>query len=254
MIRPTVAEHRRRVKRVSAAGVSVQQDAEREHVGACVDRSSVDLLRRHVGRRAHDGAWNGCERPRRAIRLFDARQAEIEDLQPPGGGAHDVFRLEIPVDDAGGMRRRERFCEFQCRARDIGGGRSCARLDLVAQRAAVDELRGDVERAVDFLERVHGADTWMRQPRGRARFPSQPLALPWIAEQMGSQDFQRHLAAQPRVRREIDATHAATSELANDRVTADRGSRRQRLLVDEELRRELIDSQLQKLAARSSGA
>jgi hypothetical protein len=49
----------------------------------------------------------------RAIRLLDAREAEIENLQPPGGGAHDVLRLEIPVDDTRGVRRRERFGELQ---------------------------------------------------------------------------------------------------------------------------------------------
>ena len=49
--------------------------------------------------------------------------------------------------------------------------------DLVPQRLAVDELGGDEQLAVQFLERVDGADAGMRQRRRRPRFAAQPLAL-----------------------------------------------------------------------------
>ena len=74
-----------------------------------------------------------------------------------------------------------------------------ARANLFAERVAVHELAGDVEFAVDLLERVDGADAGMGQRRGGARFAAQPLALRRIARQVRRQRLERHRPSQPRV-------------------------------------------------------
>ena len=38
----------------------------------------------------------------------DAREPEIEHLHVAVGADHDVLRLDVPVDDAGGVRRGQR--------------------------------------------------------------------------------------------------------------------------------------------------
>jgi hypothetical protein len=239
------------------AGVLVQQHAEREHVGARVDRLSVDLFRRHIRRRADDHAGLGhvCDRVRSAWRAcadavawFDnARETEVEDLQAAVTRAHHVFGFEIAVDDAAAVRLGERGRQLARGRNDVLRGRPGARLDLLAQRVTVDELGHDVQLAADFLERVHGADARMRQRRGGARLAAQSLAMRVARQQMGNERLQRDRTIETRIRGQVDATHPAAADFAHDPVRPDGGARRQRF-VAEQLRDRLGDRPREKTA------
>ena len=146
-------------------------------------------------------------------RRLETREAEVQDLQPPVARPHDVFRLQIAMDDAARVRFGEGARDLPGRPHDVGRRRPLRRCDLVAERGAVDEFGDDEQLVVDFLERVDGADARMRQRRGRPRFAPQPLPLHRIARQMRRQRLDRDLPPEPRVRREVHAPHAAAAEL-----------------------------------------
>ena len=88
--RATVAERRRRGERMHAARVFVQQHAEREDVGARVDRQAVDLLRRHVGRRADQHAG---QRHRAAPRRDAARRRFAPGRSRESSGGRRASRM-----------------------------------------------------------------------------------------------------------------------------------------------------------------
>src|SRR6185436_6367293 len=89
-----------------------------------IDRQSPSLLRTHVRSRAHNQSVCGfCERrPWRRGRPGNLGDAEIDNLDAAIARDHDVFRLEITVNDAA----------------------------LVRGRQSVGDLNGDVEELLDW--------------------------------------------------------------------------------------------------------
>ena len=75
----------------------------------------------------------------------------------------------------------------------------------------------------------------VRQRRRGTGLAAQPLALLRIADKMGRERLQRDGPAEPRVGREIHASHAAAAQLPDNRVRADDRARRQRLIVCHQL-------------------
>ena len=120
--------------------------------------------------------------------------------------------------------------------------------NLIAQRVALDELRGDVELAVELLQRIDGADAGMRQHRGGASLASQPLSMVRLAGQLRGERLERNGAAEPAVRGKIHAPHAAASDLADDGVGAKHRARLERVVVLEKMRNGFGDRLRQKRA------
>ena len=96
------------LERVGSGRHLVHEQAKGKEIGAKVDVVAPNLLGRHVGRRADQRAG---QRQPRVRQILHAGDAEIEDLHHAGVAAHDVFRLQIAMDDAvrmsGGQRPRE---------------------------------------------------------------------------------------------------------------------------------------------------
>ena len=80
-------------------------DAKGKEIGAAVDLTSTYLFGGHVPGRARRRARLGQPRHRRNVGVFDAREAEVEDLDVAVGAADQVLRLEIPVDDVARVGR-----------------------------------------------------------------------------------------------------------------------------------------------------
>ena len=111
---------RERCRRARSEQRLVQRDAEAELVRARVDRLAPELLGRHVRGRADDRAGLGHD-PDRQGRLVLAGLARVAATSScasrarpksmtrtePSFGDHHVLRLEVAVDDARGVRRRQ---------------------------------------------------------------------------------------------------------------------------------------------------
>ena len=143
-------DRRLAAKRARPGGHLVEHAPEREDVRAVVDRASLRLLGRHVANGAHDDSRRGPGRERRLFRgrgeerrlCAQLRQAEIQHLDVSACRNHQVFGLDVAVDDAGGVRGRQR----------VGGLHRVVEhlleiavrsIDQIAERHAVDQLHRD---------------------------------------------------------------------------------------------------------------
>ncbi len=94
-------------ERQRAAEHLVEQDAERENIGAVIDRAAARLLRRHVGDGAEDDIGIGSgDRDGVALageRRQQLREAEVDHLGVAVLGEHHVGGLEIAMHDALGV-------------------------------------------------------------------------------------------------------------------------------------------------------
>ena len=152
-----------------------QDDADRVEVASPIDGGSRCLLGRHVVGRADRNA--GGRELRGLVERF--RDAEVHELHHAlailGVGQHDVVRLQIAMDDAVPVNRRQRRRHLLEQRDRKAGLHAVATLDHVLQARAVDELHRDVQGAVGGLAEVgHPHDVGMVQCGRGARFPLKP--------------------------------------------------------------------------------
>ena len=112
LVHDRVQHRQRRIagERQSARQHLVEHDAERKDVGRRADGLAADLFRRHVRRRADDGALRGDARRglhlgRGLLRQRDVRKPEVEHLDVPVGPDHHVLGFDVAVHDAGARAR-----------------------------------------------------------------------------------------------------------------------------------------------------
>ena len=174
-------------------------------VAAGVQRLALDLLGAHVQRRAH-----GHPRPGQ-IEAFgvagEAGETEIGDFDFAGVGEHDVFRLDVAVDDAfvGGLRQRrgglphdrQRPAQFR---RPMPG-------EPLAEVQAADVFLDDVVQSVAVAHLVNLHDVGVDQGRRRLRLALEALQIRGIIGEFGLKDFDGDAAIQQALLAEIDLGH-----------------------------------------------
>ena len=89
------------VERQAIGQHPIEQDAERVDVAPSVDvrRSAAQLLRAHVGERAHQLSAHGLSSQPLHVRASRAGDPEVEHLRLAGVRHEHVRRLQIAVDD-----------------------------------------------------------------------------------------------------------------------------------------------------------
>ncbi len=231
-------------ERPRTGGRFVEEHTERERIRAAVDRTSLRLLRRHVGRRAHQppgdrlhrGGGLGVGAVRREPKLGEA---EVEHLHVPVGAKHDVGRLQVPMHDAARVCGGERTGQFE-RDLEEARGRTAARRYRVRQRPSLDEFhrqRGDgfsvrgacVDDAVDVgdvrvVERGQRSRFTLEAgvalvERARVWAPVSADARP--APDAGRQDLQGDVPPEPQFPGAIHLPHRAGAKHRNNLVAAE---------------------------------
>jgi hypothetical protein len=138
-------------KRPAARRRLVEHRADGEDVRPMVGGFALDLFRSHVGDGAEDDPLASLIAHRQGagmgvggfLRRGQLGQPEIQHLGEAVRGHHDVFRLEVAVHDAGGMR----FCQPLGCLRQIDQQRAQVRrsvVDLALERDPLDQLHRDV--------------------------------------------------------------------------------------------------------------
>ena len=212
----------------------VEKDSEPEDVGAPVDLAPLDLLGRHVRGAAED-------LPRRGdpLRVEELRDAEVGQLDVDafaglrarrvarrGGGAvleHDVLRLDVAVNDAGGVGVRQRREQLDSeRGGDLGRERAPL-FEHLAERRAANQLDDEVllglplRRDVEDLDDVRVAEL-----RDRLRLDVEAvLGLEGVA-QVRMNDLDGDVATKARVVRPVDGGHPAVADLLEHLVLRER--------------------------------
>src|SRR5258706_2049013 len=159
----------------------VENNTQGKDVGAAVDRLLQQDFRRHVSRRS-------AERPSavdgrvilRAENLFS--HAKIQNLDLPGGRKHDVFRLDIPVEDAaimGGNKSFSALTRDMQKFLELNGPRQA-----LPQRLPFHELHDEKELVLRLQEIVDRSHTRLIAHLRRAlRFLHETAAVQRIVAQ-----------------------------------------------------------------------
>ena len=210
-----------------AGGHLEQHHAHRKQVGARVHRATGSLLWGHVARRADKRARRfvlpeGVDRQ-------ELRHPEVEHLHQDAtvrlGGLdqHDVFGLEIAVDDPGVVQRANRLTDLPRDVDRVGHVQRVLALQLGAQRVAVDVLhrvrQASGRLLLDELHQVH-----QRLVLDHARGPrlvEEALHHPGPVELRRRQDLERHDRAVGAAARAEHRAGAALAEQLHQLVPTD---------------------------------
>ena len=133
----------------------------REDVAADRHLAARELLRRHIGRRARADVVDF---------IGDARQPEIRDAHPPLAIDHHVRGLQVAVQHALFVRRRESRAQL---TRDLDRPILREPSDPPQQRRQIlpiDMLHRQEDRAVGFADVVDAADVAVRHLTRDAHF------------------------------------------------------------------------------------
>jgi hypothetical protein len=199
-----------------------------ELIGAGIETLAPKLFRRHVRQSPDDRARLGNSGWKRAgCRILTAggvrgllgkpRQPEVHDAHRTVAPDHDVLGLEVAVDDARRVRRRQAAPR---RDEDVQHLAPTPRLGAQPRvdGLALDELHRDVNALADRPGVVNGDDVGVRQPRDRARLTQQARAPLGRAGAGFADDLQRDPPVQIRVIRRVHLTHSPASNRAEDLV------------------------------------
>ena len=175
---------------------------------------TVDLLRRHVGRRADRGSGGG------QIGIFFDRAGDSEIGQQRSAGdlvEEDVLRFDITMDHAATMRVGERAGDvaqhvfgFVRRHGASGQGR--------LEGHAGHELHHERQSVVQSLDRVQRHNVRMLELRHRTRLARETGDGFLVGVKARTHDLDGHVATERMLTRTIDNGHAAASELSTARV------------------------------------
>ena len=152
-------------------------------------------------------------------------QAEVEDLHEAVLGDHHVFRLQIAMDDSLLVRGGEAVGDLRGDVQDAAVRRRPAAQQRPQVRS-LDMLHDDVRRAAVGADFMDGDDVGMIERRRRAGLAGEARqALPVAGETL-RKDFDGHRAAQRRIARVVDFSHATRPERPDDPVRPERFARR----------------------------
>jgi hypothetical protein len=192
-----------------------ERDAERVLIGARTRRLAGPLLGRHVARGAEDAAGLGGARP--------TGEAEVTDAYPAIVADEDVVGLEVAVDDAELVGRRQAARGLDVRRDDLGPRRH-AFVAPPPQGRARDQLHREVELAVVLADVVDAHDVGMRERGHRSRLARQPRLLGGVIADLATvaQELDREPASELGVLGGEHDAHAALAEHLEQAVAADR--------------------------------
>ena len=217
-------------ERLLAGHHLVEDQAEREDVGARIERLSACLLGRHVGggaeREALGREHHLGHRRVAVVRVGTAReqrhlgQAEVEHLHQAAAGHEDVRGLDVTVQHALRVRRVDRRGNLE-REVEHGVDRHRVPADRLGERAPVEQLHGEEALPLALLDRVDRADVRVVQRRRRARLAQEALDGGRRRRQLGRQELERDDPAEAEILGLVDDTHAAGAETIDDPVMRD---------------------------------
>ncbi len=191
------------------------EDPQRILIAAAVHRLPLDLLRRHVARRADRRARLGERHAPEG-----ARDAEVAHQRPPRVLDHHVGGLHVAVDDALAMRVVQRAPHLLHDTQDLGERQATALVDDLLERAPANPLHRVPQERAARADAKDRHDIRVVERRGDLALALEALGEIAPAHQLERQDLDRHLAIQLSLLREEDERHPAAAEQIVDLILA----------------------------------
>ncbi len=167
---------------------------------------------------------SGADRVSHPLLRHQLGEPQVQHFRLPPHGDEDVGRLDVAVDDSFGVRRLERVRDLDARRQQLLELHGPA-LDPVLQGAPFQQFHGDEVLPILLVDFVDGADIGMVQSGSGAGFPLKTLDRLPVTRVLRRQELQRHAAAELRVFRAVDDTHASAAELFQDAIVGDASTR-----------------------------
>ena len=216
------------------------------------------LLRRHVGRGAHDDAGAGLLR----VSLHLLGQAEVRDLGLAVERQEDVGRFQVSVDNARRVRHGHRATELH-HHRSSRSRRLRLAADQLGETAPGDEFQGEVREPLVVAVFVDLDDSRVLDLGDGAGLDVESRDLVGRGVRPGKDHFERDQAIQPDVPGFVDDAHAASADLRDDLVArhgqpdgprplASRRDWRSRVIVRRFVAREDLDRPGSRVRRRTS--
>jgi hypothetical protein len=124
-----------------------------------------------------------------------AREAEVENLDAAIFGQHDVFRLEVAVNDAGGVRGGQAVGDLRGDFEQLAGRDGLAG-EQRAERFALDEFADDVLLAGFNADVVNGNDVGVVERGNGAGFALKAAAQIGAGCAFFAEDFDGDIAVE----------------------------------------------------------
>ena len=205
----------RLVERLLSRQELVEDETEAELVGAEVHRAASRLLRGHVARGADDDPRRRLRQGLREVARGGGAErlgeAEVEDLHGAVARDHEVLGLQVAVNQARLVRRREPLRHLAQQLEGLPDGKEAARGDM-PERLALDELHGEERLAPRLADLEDRDDVPMVQGRRRAGLADEAPKVLGVGEEVGPEHLDRDLAPEPLVAGPVDLSHAAGPE------------------------------------------
>jgi hypothetical protein len=197
----------------------IERRSERVEVRAPVDGLAPELLRRHE-RQGSDDARRG-ERRRD---VGEARDAEVDEHGPAVGAHHDVRRLDVTVNDAGGVCRLERVDHtFGDRAHACRRERPA--FGHLPQGLARHELHDEIPAGL--VDVVNRDDVLVLQARRSASLAKEALPILGARVDCRVKDLHGDVTAEHGVVGAVHVRHGAVPDRRPQAIARwERGSRR----------------------------
>ena len=194
----------------------VQHDAGRIHIGTRVRNAALDLLRAEVGDGADQHAL-GCLADRRG--RGRAGEAEVGDLHRAGARDQDVLWLDVPMDEAGGVRGAQCGEHRLDHVERINRRQRTALAQQVANGLPVDVLHDEVDQLVVLALVVDPDDVRVAQPGRRAGLADEAADELRVFGERRVHHLDGDRALEPGVHGLVDRRHAAPGEAGHNAIS-----------------------------------
>ena len=201
-----------RVIRKMAREHLIEHDAEGIQVTARVGIEALGLLGRDIVHGA-DGLTAAL-----FMDILERGDAEVSDLDHVIVRDHDVLRLDVPVDDAVGVRVLQRLADLRGVVQRLRGAEYTVLCHALLERLALDELHDNILRLAAVADIVDRDDIRLREHGDRVRLRLKAVFQLGIRRHLIAQDLDGNIAVQLVAHGLVDDRHAAAADDLQDLV------------------------------------
>ena len=137
------------------------------------------------------------------------------------------MRLDVAVDDAGGVGGVERFGDLAQQGHGPGRLQRSLAVDQVPQVSALDQAHRHDQLAVDLARVEDRHHRGVVEAGGETGLAQETLAEALAVDQLAGDHLQGHRAFEPEVGGPVDDPHAAAGDQGVDAVAGDDGANRE---------------------------